>query len=156
MTNDQCLIKKNFDLFQLFVLILFCSCFGYFCFSDSTDSTDHRLWVVWAIMFQFIWRRSWQTLNTPCIVQCSYTWCIRPHTKANTLSTGELLMSKGWVVYVKSWPIISAIAKFLSPLVCVWKNGFSHCKVKNQSCCRIKCDLSKPISRKMQDQWEKN
>ena len=81
----------------------------------------------------------------------------------------------GWVVNVKSWPIISAIAKFTafgptfaikivsepqkkfsSPWVCVWKNGFSHCRVKNQSCRRIKCDLSKPISRKMQDQWKKN
>ena len=81
----------------------------------------------------------------------------------------------GWVVNVKSWPIISAIAKFTafgptfaikivsepqkkfsSPWVCVWKNGFSHCRVKNQSCHRIKCDLLKPISRKMQDQWKKN
>ena len=35
------------------------------------------------------------------------------------------------------------------------KNGFSHCRVKNQSCHRIKCDLLKPISRKMQDQWKK-
>ena len=57
----------------------------------------------------------------------------------------------GWVVNVKSWPIISAIAKFTafgptfaieivsepqkkfsSSWVCVWKNGFSHCRVKNQ------------------------
>ena len=35
------------------------------------------------------------------------------------------------------------------------KNGFSHCRVKNQSCHRIKCDLLKPFSRKMQDQWKK-
>ena len=28
--------------------------------------------------------------------------------------------------------------------------------VKNQSRRRIKCDISKPISRKIQDQWKKN
>ena len=36
------------------------------------------------------------------------------------------------------------------------KYGFSHCRVKNQSRRRIKCDISKPISRKIQDQWKKN
>ena len=80
MTNDHSLIKDIFYLFQLFVLILFCTCFGYFCFSDSTDSNGQRLWVVWAIIFQLIWRRSWQTPNTPCIVQCLYVHLM--HTPA--------------------------------------------------------------------------
>ena len=29
--------------------------------------------------------------------------------------------------------------------VCIWKFWFSHCRVKNQSCHRIKCGLLKPI-----------
>ena len=91
MTNDHSLIKDIFYLFQLFVLILFCTCFGYFCFSDSTDSNGQRLWVVWAIIFQLIWRRSWQTPNAPCIVQCLYVHLMHTPAPRKTHSPGQCI-----------------------------------------------------------------
>ena len=38
----------------------------------------------------------------------------------------------------------------------VWKFWFPHCVVKNQNCRKLKCDLSKPIRRKIEIQWKKN
>ena len=32
----------------------------------------------------------------------------------------------------------------------------THCRVKNQYCRKPKCDLSKPIRRKIEIQWKKN
>ena len=44
--------------------------------------------------------------------------------------------------------------------VCMWKCIliflFAHCRVKNKNCRRTKCDLLKPISRKIQTQWKKD
>ena len=39
--------------------------------------------------------------------------------------------------------------KVFKPMGLRLKNGFSHFRVRNQSCRGIKCDLLKPISRKM-------
>ena len=80
----------------------------------------------------------------------------------------------GWGLKTKSWRIDSAIAKFISfghtfamkiifspqkrfssPWVFVWKPENPHYGVKNKSCRKLHIWVSKPIRRKIQNQWKK-
>ena len=80
----------------------------------------------------------------------------------------------GWGLKTKSWWIDSAIAKFIafghtfamkiifspqkrfsSPWVFVWKPENPHYGVKNKSCRKLHIWVSKPIRRKIQNQWKK-
>ena len=80
----------------------------------------------------------------------------------------------GWGLKAKSWWIDSAVAKFIafghtfamkiifspqkrfsSPWVFVWKPENPHYGVKNQSCRKLYIWVSKPIRRKIQNQWKK-
>ena len=85
-----------------------------------------------------------------------------------------MLYTVGWGLKTKSWWIDSAIAKFIafghtfamkiifspqkrfsSPWVFVWKPENPHYGVKKKSCRKLHIWVSKPIRRKIQNQWKK-